>query len=335
MASVTLLVSSTLLEKPQAPVSFPSQWRSWVITSVTIEGQDRPVYLWGEIVEYNADDNYSCRYNEQDLITPGPNRPADYCDYSTGIHYMVNDTKRPRPECHDGEAIDEVDLGALQWPAEVSRGKYLSTDQVGQNKCDHFLATGVKVNGKNYQVDVWTKEGEPEIVCQISMFVPGDKTHFTWAFDGFSANIPAGVTDCSKPLRACGTNSDGSVTNCQAKRGVSPEAVLAALRWCCRPGNIDCAPVQPGGEHFEPDTVYDHADWAFDEYYHAHREDQGDLACDFGGVAELITSNNTSTTPQTKKMAPRKRNVLEALFAFNTHLVCDASKPLSFPIPTH
>lgn len=63
-----------------------------------------------------------------------------------------------------------------------------------------------------------------------------------------------------------------------------------------------------GGEHFYPNTIYDHADWAFNEYYSAHVDDQGALACDFGGVAELVVRPPPS---------PKRNSFLKYVLALN------------------
>ncbi|XP_057465026.1 major pollen allergen Ole e 10-like [Actinidia eriantha] len=51
-------------------------------------------------------------------------------------------------------------------------------------------------------------------------------------------------------------------------RFVAGDARLQAIQdYCC--GQVDCSAIQPGGPCFKPDTVYNHASWALNQYYRA------------------------------------------------------------------
>jgi len=39
------------------------------------------------------------------------------------------------------------------------------------------------------------------------------------------------------------------------------------LNYICGPANIDCSPINQGGDHYLPNDLISHANWAFNEYY--------------------------------------------------------------------
>jgi len=60
---------------------------------------------------------------------------------------------------------------------------------------------------------------------------------------------------------------------CVANPGSSPELLQKMLEFVCSSGApIDCGPINTGGAHFLPNTLLAHADWAFDQWYQAHRD---------------------------------------------------------------
>eukprot|EP01121_Diplochlamys_sp_Union-15-3_P019783 TRINITY_DN7532_c0_g1_i1.p1 TRINITY_DN7532_c0_g1~~TRINITY_DN7532_c0_g1_i1.p1 ORF type:complete len:481 (-),score=66.64 TRINITY_DN7532_c0_g1_i1:4-1446(-) len=74
-----------------------------------------------------------------------------------------------------------------------------------------------------------------------------------------------------------------SNTNCVIKQSATNEQMGNALSYVC--GVIDCAPIQPGGSHFYPNTLRDHLNWAANYYFQLHYD--SDASCDFQGIAEL------------------------------------------------
>ncbi|XP_039004650.1 major pollen allergen Ole e 10-like [Hibiscus syriacus] len=60
------------------------------------------------------------------------------------------------------------------------------------------------------------------------------------------------------------TSSGGSW--CIANQGASPTALQVALDYACGYGGADCSAIQSGGSCYEPDTVQDHAFYAFNDY---------------------------------------------------------------------
>jgi hypothetical protein len=78
---------------------------------------------------------------------------------------------------------------------------------------------------------------------------------------------------------------------CVAKPNQASTTLQGALDWACGPlqgqGQVDCSPIQSTGACYNPNTLEDHCNWAFNSYYLLH----SNLAdpCDFAGSAVLTT----------------------------------------------
>jgi hypothetical protein len=66
------------------------------------------------------------------------------------------------------------------------------------------------------------------------------------------------------------------------KVGAAKADLAGALDWVCGAGGVNCGSI--GGAH--PDPTPEHANFAFDAYYQAHKSDGLDT-CFFGGTASL------------------------------------------------
>ncbi|KAK7247234.1 hypothetical protein RIF29_42112 [Crotalaria pallida] len=86
------------------------------------------------------------------------------------------------------------------------------------------------------------------------------------------------------------TTSGGSGQWCIANQGASDTALQVALDYACGWGGADCSPIQPGASCYNPNTVRDHASYAFNDYY---QKNPAPTSCVFGGTAAL-TSNDPS-----------------------------------------
>ncbi|CDP17320.1 unnamed protein product [Coffea canephora] len=96
---------------------------------------------------------------------------------------------------------------------------------------------------------------------------------------------------------------------CIANPSASPTALQVALDYACGYGGADCSAIQPGASCYDPDTVKDHASYAFNDYY---QKNPAPTSCVFGGAAQLTytdpsygnchfasTSTKTPTAPPT------------------------------------
>ncbi|XP_059289486.1 PLASMODESMATA CALLOSE-BINDING PROTEIN 3-like [Lycium ferocissimum] len=97
-------------------------------------------------------------------------------------------------------------------------------------------------------------------------------------------------------------------TWCVASSSASPTALQTALDYACGFGGADCSTIQSGGSCYNPNTIKDHASYAFNDYY---QKNPAPTSCDFGGTAQITntdpssgschyaSSKSTPTTPPT------------------------------------
>ncbi|GLU04015.1 hypothetical protein SLE2022_211820 [Rubroshorea leprosula] len=78
---------------------------------------------------------------------------------------------------------------------------------------------------------------------------------------------------------------------CVASQSASQTALQVALDYACGYGRADCSAIQPGGSCYNPNTVRDHASYAFNRYY---QKNPIPSSCNFGGTA-VTTSTDPST----------------------------------------
>ncbi|OAP19238.1 hypothetical protein AXX17_AT1G29790 [Arabidopsis thaliana] len=82
----------------------------------------------------------------------------------------------------------------------------------------------------------------------------------------------------------------GSGQWCIAKANASPTSLQVALDYACGYGGADCGQIQQGAACYEPNTIRDHASFAFNSYYQKH---PGSDSCNFGGAAQLTSTDPT------------------------------------------
>ncbi|KAH9548665.1 hypothetical protein CY35_11G099600 [Sphagnum magellanicum] len=84
---------------------------------------------------------------------------------------------------------------------------------------------------------------------------------------------------------------------CVAKPNQASTTLQGALDWACGPlqgqGQVDCSPIQSTGACYNPNTLQDHCNWAFNAYYLLHSNSAD--PCDFAGSAVLTTIDPSTT----------------------------------------
>jgi len=288
---VLLFFLNSVNSVPKPPTTWPPQFTAWLITSVVSVNQTQPIYVYGQNVVYDSKNNFTTRYNQQNLVTPSPVRADDYCDYIKGFHYRVNDTaggQGQNPPC--AASVKTGAFPVLTWSQDfVDKAQYLGQDHVNDEYCDHFYMRPIPIGNLPYQLDIWTSTGD-QFPCQISVQNIGSPIYITtWSFTGFKPNIPIDIGVAAFAKIQCSQQN----WICQAVSNASFTVLLNALNYAC--SYIDCAPIQPGGSYYYPNTIVDHCNWAFNQYYQTYKINQGYNACVFGGVAVLVPPSELLT----------------------------------------
>lgn len=96
------------------------------------------------------------------------------------------------------------------------------------------------------------------------------------------------------PPTTAGPSNPGSSGGawCIANPSASPTALQVALDYACGYGGTDCSALQPNAPCFEPNTVADHASYAFNDYY---QKNPVPTSCVFGGAAQLSYTDPSTT----------------------------------------
>ncbi|GAV79582.1 X8 domain-containing protein [Cephalotus follicularis] len=103
---------------------------------------------------------------------------------------------------------------------------------------------------------------------------------------------------------------------CIASPTASETALQVALDYACGYGGADCSAIQPAGSCYNPNTIRDHASYAFNYYY---QKNPIPTSCVFGGTAQLtytdpstgnchFTSTTTATTTTPSISSPVNPN---------------------------
>nr|XP_043611056.1 glucan endo-1,3-beta-glucosidase 4-like [Erigeron canadensis] len=82
-------------------------------------------------------------------------------------------------------------------------------------------------------------------------------------------------------------NGNSSSRFCVARKGADPASLQDGLNWACGQGQANCTAIQSGKPCYLPNTLQNHASYAYNDYYQRRRDTGG--TCDFGGTA--ITTN--------------------------------------------
>ncbi|CAI0452170.1 unnamed protein product [Linum tenue] len=91
---------------------------------------------------------------------------------------------------------------------------------------------------------------------------------------------------------------------CIASPSASETALQVALDYACGYGGADCSAIQSGASCYNPNTLRDHASYAFNDYY---QKNPSPTSCAFGGAAQLTSTDpsNGSCRFSSSKGQPR------------------------------
>ncbi|KAG6632674.1 hypothetical protein CIPAW_13G175400 [Carya illinoinensis] len=117
---------------------------------------------------------------------------------------------------------------------------------------------------------------------------PGPASEETWGvlFANGSAVYPLQLSTSDR------ITENSSVVFCVVKPGADSDKLQDGLNWACGPGQANCTAIQSGQTCYYPDTIENHASYAYNDYYQKMRSVGG--TCDFSGTA-MTTTNDPSS----------------------------------------
>lgn len=96
------------------------------------------------------------------------------------------------------------------------------------------------------------------------------------------------VTNPVSPPATTNAPAVPGVSWCVAKSGTSQTTLQSALDYACGMGGADCSQIQQGGSCYNPNSLQNHASYAFNSYY---QKNPAPTSCDFGGCATIVNAN--------------------------------------------
>ncbi|KAE9022728.1 hypothetical protein PR001_g13077 [Phytophthora rubi] len=101
-------------------------------------------------------------------------------------------------------------------------------------------------------------------------------------------------SDSDDVFAACEKEDRGEFL-CAAKRGVHPDDLERGVDYACSGEHVDCSDIDT-----KFPTLEERADWAFNEFWHAHRH--SGATCDFGGAAHLLSTTRVASLEQQQRL---------------------------------
>jgi hypothetical protein len=98
------------------------------------------------------------------------------------------------------------------------------------------------------------------------------------------------MTPFANPAATTSSPLSSGASWCVASRSASQTTLQVALDYACGYGGADCSPIQPGGSCYNPNTIRDHASYAFNVYY---QKNPVPNSCNFEATA-VTTSTDPS-----------------------------------------
>ncbi|KAL2540855.1 Glucan endo-1 [Abeliophyllum distichum] len=114
---------------------------------------------------------------------------------------------------------------------------------------------------------------------------PGPVSEKNWGvlFTNGTAVYPLSLSNSD----SIGANS--STVFCIAKPGADENKLQNGLNWACGPGEANCEAIQQGQPCYFPDTLQNHASYAYNDYYQKMHSSGG--TCNFDGTATTTTND--------------------------------------------
>ncbi|KAK7300145.1 hypothetical protein RJT34_10981 [Clitoria ternatea] len=106
---------------------------------------------------------------------------------------------------------------------------------------------------------------------------------------------PASTLPITTPTTVNSPISSSGASWCISSPTASQIALQVALDYACGYGGADCSAIQPGGSCYNPNSIRDHASYAFNKYY---QKNPVPNSCNFGGTAVIISTNPSTGTCQ-------------------------------------
>ncbi|XP_019461166.1 PREDICTED: glucan endo-1,3-beta-glucosidase 3-like [Lupinus angustifolius] len=135
---------------------------------------------------------------------------------------------------------------------------------------------------------------------------------------------PASTLPTITPTTVNSSPISTGISYCIASPTTSNTALQVALDYACGYGSVDCSAIQSGGSCYNPNSIRDHASYAFNKYY---QKNPVPNSCNFGGTA-VITNTNPSTGTCQYQSTSTSSSVL------NTTNSSGANVFGSVPVPT-
>ncbi|KAK7337650.1 hypothetical protein VNO77_18235 [Canavalia gladiata] len=104
---------------------------------------------------------------------------------------------------------------------------------------------------------------------------------------GSSYPPPTGIVPLTPPPNTNAQAMPGQ-SWCVAKTGVPETSLQSALDYACGMPSVDCSQIQQGGTCYNPNSIQNHASFAFNSYY---QKNPASTSCDFGGTATVVNTN--------------------------------------------